>query len=427
MRFLEDSRFVDAAASLASVIAERGGRLYLVGGGVRDRIMCRPVHDFDLCITGLAEAEVRDLLPEAKESGLQFPVFRAPVGDAVCEIALARRERKEGEGHRGFSVWADPAVTIQDDLLRRDLTINAIAYDLLAGVVIDPFLGQADIESRTLRAVSGAFAEDPLRVYRVARFAATLGFTVESGTIEITRRLVPELDSLSTERVVIEFEKAMSADQPSMFFRVLADASALSVHFKEIDALRGVEQPKEHHPEGDVFEHSMQVLDVAAEESDSFAVRFAALVHDLGKAATPHEEWPLHRGHDLRGVPLVAALGERLGLSRRLVRAGQVAARRHMALHNLTEMRGVKIVDILTEASRSMLGVEGLAIVVDADSRGRGAMGRPSPSVGLILKAEAARKAVRNEEIEAPPGRKFGEALRSAQGAAVKAAILPVR
>lgn len=423
MQITSGPEFDRAAIRLAESIARQGGRLYLVGGCVRDQVVGREPHDFDLCVTGLTEEAVRGILPEARVSGQRFPVFRAAVGNKVCEIALARTERKTGEGRRGFDVWAGVDVSIEDDLRRRDFTINAMAFDLLAGEIIDPFGGQRDIKTGTLRAVSEAFGEDPLRVYRAARFAATLGFEVERGTVEAMRQLVPELGSLSTERVVLEFWAAMWSQRPSRFFETLAAAGALSVHFKEIADLQGVLQPVEHHPEGDAFEHSMQVLDEAAGQSEAAAVRFAALVHDLGKAATPKEEWPWHQGHDARGVPLVAALGKRLGLAHSIVRAGQIAAKRHMILHHVGWLRGVTMVDILKEAERSALGVEGLVIVVDADSRGRGAAGRPSPSVPEILKADAARRAVRSEEIKAPAGAKFGAALRAAQGAAVAAAI----
>lgn len=415
--------FDRAAIRLAERVKEVGGRLYLVGGCVRDHVMGREPHDFDLCITGLTEETMRGILPEARVSGQAFPVFRAEIGGTVCEIALARTERKTGKGHRGFKTWAGADVRIEDDLRRRDFTINAMAYGLLTNKIIDPFGGRRDIETGTLRAISEAFGEDPLRVYRVARFAATLGFEVEAGTVEAMRHLVPELGSLSTERVVLEFWAAMWSQRPSRFFETLAAAGALSVHFKEIADLQGVEQPAEHHPEGDAFAHSMLVLDEAADQTQSVAVRFAALVHDLGKAATPRDEWPWHRGHDARGVPLVASLGRRLGLAHGIVRAGQIAAKRHMVLHHVERLRGVTMVDILKEAERSALGVEGLAIVVDADSRGRGAAGRPSPSVPEILKADAARRAVRSEEIKAPAGANFGQALRAAQGAAVAAAI----
>lgn len=420
LRFLpNDVETADGIRRLADTVSRAGGRLYLVGGSVRDVLMLRPPHDFDLCVAGLAASDVAHLISGARVSGAQFPVFRAAIGTMVCEIALARREIKVGEGRRGFEVLTGPEVNIVEDLRRRDLTVNAMAYDPLCDQVVDPFGGQRDIAQRRLRAVSLAFKEDPLRVYRTARFAATLGFGADRATIAMMRDLVPDLASLSVERVVGEYDRAMASRHLDRFFRTLVQADALQVHFTEIDALRGVPQPEQYHPEGDAFEHTMQVLTAAAVMSRSPEVLFGALVHDLGKALTPAEDLPFHPGHDGRGVEAVKTLSRRLGFSAQRERSGVVAARRHMAVHRVLEMRGTKVVDMLVEAARSRLGVEGLAIVAEADAIGRGSQCRVTGALGVLTALDRARRSIRGQDIKAPAGRKFGEALRGAQGKAV--------
>jgi len=416
----QDTAVRVAILGLAQRVAARGGRLYIVGGGLRDALLGRAVHDVDLSVAGLSADSLIAELPGAKRVGNQFPVLRANLGGSVCEVALARKELKTGVGHRGFETVSGPEVSIEADLLRRDLTVNAMAYDPLTDRLIDPFGGRQDIAAGELCAVSRAFGEDPLRVYRTARFAAQLGFTVARPTLALMGDLVPELPSLSTERVVREMERALLAPRPDLFFRTLADAGALGAHFAEIAALRGVPQPPRHHPEGDAFEHTMLVLQCAAEMSAAPDVRFGALVHDLGKATTPEEELPFHPGHDDRGVELVGSLGRRLGLSTQRIRAGQLAALRHMRVHKVHEMRGVKVVDLLQEAARTTLGVEGLAIVAHADGLGRGGDARRRDGRAPLVELDAARRAVRGGDVKAPPGKKLGAALRAAQGEAVE-------
>lgn len=279
-------------------------KIYLVGGSVRDTIMGRPSNDRDFVVVGATEAEFVEEFPNAKKVGKDFPVYLVD-GE---EFAFARKERKTGAGHTSFETISDPSITLEEDLARRDLTINAIAMDIDNGSFIDPFYGERDIIERVLHHVSPAFSEDPLRVFRVARFAATLGFTVAQETIELMRSLKGELSTLSGERVFCELKKALNGENPRAFFDILKRTNCLEQWFPEVAALIGVEQPWLYHPEGDTYEHTMCVLNGA---TDSLA-RFGALCHDLGKALTPSDEWPKHHGHDERGEVPVRSLCNRL-------------------------------------------------------------------------------------------------------------------
>jgi tRNA nucleotidyltransferase (CCA-adding enzyme) len=345
-------------------ILRAGGRIYLVGGAVRDSVMGLIPHDRDYCVTGLTAEQFVQMFPDAEIAGKDFPVFRIN----GAEYALARTEKKNGIGYRGFEVFASPSVTIETDLGRRDLTINAMAIDMATGAIVDPFGGVKDIRDKTIRAASPAFDEDPLRVYRAARFAAKFGFTVEPGTIRLMASLRHELDALSAERVFEETRKALNTEHPSLFFKTLAQAGVLDIHFKEIAALISVPQLEKYHPEGDAFEHAMNVLDRARSLTDRAEVVFAALVHDLGKALTDKNNWPHHYGHDKLGVAAVHALGTRLKLPKAWIAAGTESATLHMKACYFEEMRPSKKVELLEAISRSVLGFDGLTIIVKADT-----------------------------------------------------------
>lgn len=286
-------------------------QVYLVGGAVRDQLLGRSVIDRDWVVVG---ARQQDMIEQGfQQVGKDFPVFLHP--DTHEEYALARTERKSGVGYHGFEVFAEPSVTLKEDLLRRDLTINAMAMNE-ANDIIDPYNGQQDLAARQLRHVSDAFREDPLRVLRVARLAAQLSpyrFTVAEETMALMRQMSAsgELTSLTPERVWQEVVKALASPKPSTFFEVLDAAKACAPLFPELTQLKGVEQPLKHHPEGDVWTHTLMVLDAAAKLSESLSVRFGALVHDLGKGLTPVELWPKHHGHEVAGLPLVKALCQR--------------------------------------------------------------------------------------------------------------------
>lgn len=344
-------------------IKSAGGCIYLVGGAVRDELMGRMVHDRDYCVVGIGFEKFVSLFPEAFVRGKDFPVFD------MCgsEFALARIERKIGVGHKGFAVEANESVSIEQDLERRDITINSIAKNLITGELVDPFGGVKDIENKVIRATSSAFVEDPLRVYRVARFSAQLGFDVEDGTLNLMNKLKPELSSLSKERVFDEFRKALKTDRPSIFFEVLKKADILDIHFKEIFDLIGVEQPVKYHPEGDAYNHTMEVIDRACKETKNIEIRFSALVHDLGKGVTPKELYPHHHGHDIAGVKVVGDFCNRIGAPNSWKKCGKTSAKEHMIGGYFWQMTPPKQVDFLNRVNKSMLGLEGLQIVVNAD------------------------------------------------------------
>lgn len=350
---------------IAQKIKQAGGILYLVGGAIRNHLLNLPVTDKDYCVTGLTKEQFQTLFPEAKIQGKDFPVFILN----QTEIALARKERKVGKGHKEFEFLASPEITIEEDLARRDLTINSIAQDVLTEEIIDPFQGREDIKKRILRKTTNAFAEDPLRVYRVARFMATLdsNFLVEADTLRAMEKLKRELITLSKERVFTEFRKAISSSKPSLFFETLKQANVLEVHFPEIADLIGQTQPEKYHPEGDSYNHTMIVVDNSAKLTDNLAIRFSCLVHDLGKGITPKDMLPHHYGHDEKGIKLVQTLGNRIGVPNSWMKCGKVAAKWHMKGGIFEQMTPKKQVELIEEVGKSMLGLEGLKIVVACD------------------------------------------------------------
>ena len=298
---------MDNIIEIANKIHSKGGKVYLVGGAIRDKLLGIENHDEDYCVTGISFEEFKELFPEAHVRGKDFPVF--DINNK--EFAIARKERKIGIGHNSFSVEVDKKITIEEDLERRDITINAIAKEVLTDKIIDPFHGREDLKNKIIRAVSSHFVEDPLRVYRVARFASQFDFKVKENTMQMMKLLKNELSSLAVERVYHELSKALITDKPSIFFDVLKEANVLDIHFKEIYDLIGAEQPIKYHPEGDSYNHTMIVLNKVADRTKSLdngrklELRFSALVHDLGKGATPKEEYPHHINHEKRGAQLV--------------------------------------------------------------------------------------------------------------------------
>ena len=318
---------------------------YLVGGAVRDELLGLPVQDRDWVVVG-ATAELmmqRGYLPVGRD----FPVFLHP--QTKEEYALARTERKSGRGYKGFTVFADPAVTLEEDLRRRDLTINALAKGS-AGDIIDPYGGQRDLRAKVLRHVSEAFAEDPLRVLRVARFAARFAdFSVAPETMALMARMTAagELADLVPERVWQELARGLMEARPSRMFEVLRACGALAVILPEVDHLFGVPQPPEYHPEKDTGVHVMLVVDWAARQGHSLPVRFAALAHDLGKGVTPAALWPKHHGHEAAGVALVQALAARLRLPAEVRDLAVIVARDHGNAHRALELRASTQVELL--------------------------------------------------------------------------------
>jgi tRNA nucleotidyltransferase (CCA-adding enzyme) len=372
-------------------------QVYLVGGAVRDALLGRQVAERDWVVVGATpgELEARGFLPVGRD----FPVFLHPTTRE--EHALARLERKVGPGYRGFSTDFSAAVTLEDDLRRRDLTINAMAQDA-AGAIIDPHGGRADLEARLLRHVSPAFAEDPVRILRVARFAARyapLGFHVADSTRALMRDMVTagEAAALVPERVWKEMERALGEPRPGVFIEVLRDCGALRVLLPEVDALFGVPQPEKWHPEVDTGAHLLLTLQVAADRDAPLPVRFALLVHDLGKAVTPRERWPGHAGHEGAGVPLVQALCERLRVPVEHRDLGVLAARFHTHVHRGLELRPATVLELL-ESCDAFRRPERFALLLEAcecDARGRlGLQDRDYPQRARIEAAQAAASAV---------------------------------
>ena len=372
--------------------------IYLVGGAVRDKLLNRPVVDHDHVVVGAGPEEMLAL--GYKPVGKDFPVFLHPqTGE---EYALARTERKSGRGYHGFVVHADATVTLEQDLQRRDLTINAIAQDE-HGALTDPYQGVRDIEARVLRHVSPAFVEDPVRVLRVARFAARfapLGFSVADETMALMRQMVRdgEVDHLVPERVWAETRKALSEPQPSAFLRVLREAGALHVLFPEIDALYGVPQRAEFHPEIDTGVHVEMVLDAAAElASGDDLVGFCALVHDLGKALTPADELPRHVGHEHRGVAPLRALAARLKVPTEHATLAELVCREHLNAHRAFELKPATVLKLLNtlDALRRQARLDAFLAACEADKRGRLHHEHDDyPQAGYLREARAAAAAI---------------------------------
>ena len=353
---------------IANIINNNGGRLYLVGGAVRDELLNIENEDEDYCVTGLSHDEFINFFPEAHVRGKSFEVYDI-IGK---EFALARVERKLGKGHKDFEIIANKSITIEDDLKRRDITINSIAKDVLTGEIIDPFNGKSDLENGIIRATSESFKEDPLRVYRVARFASKFNFKVEENTLKLMNSLKHELQELSAERVFTEMKKALATDKPSVFFYVLRQAQVLDVHFIEIYKLIGALQPEKYHPEGDSYNHTMLALDRCASITKDEKIRFAVLVHDLGKGVTPKEEYPHHINHDKKGVAEVLKFANRLKIPNDWCSYGKVSAKEHMKGGIFYKMTPAKQVSFIERVYKTKLGLKGLEIVVESDRNCRG-------------------------------------------------------
>jgi tRNA nucleotidyltransferase (CCA-adding enzyme) len=392
-------------------------QVYLVGGAVRDALLGLPVKERDWVVVGGTREDL--LRMNYREVGRDFPVFLHP--DTHQEYALARLERKVAPGYRGFVVAFGPEVTLDEDLARRDLTINAIAQGA-DGTLVDPFGGRRDIESRTLRHVSQAFIEDPVRILRVARFAARfapLGFRVAPETLDLMRSMVVrhEVDALVAERVWQESEKALRETAASTFFKVLRECGALKPIFPEIDALFGVPQPAQWHPEIDTGVHTLMVLDQASMLSADPKVRFAALVHDLGKGVTPRSEWPSHRGHEERSVALIDALAERLRVPSEYRDLAVIVARYHGIVHRAFELKPTTLLNFMerADAFRRPERFAQVLLACEADARGRTGMeADPYPQRALVGAARDAAAAIKPsaEDIASRNGERIAELLR---------------
>ena len=370
-------------------------KTYCVGGAVRDELLGFTVKDKDFVVVGSTPQAMLDA--GYKPVGKDFPVFLHP--KTHDEYALARTERKTAKGYKGFLVYASPEVTLEEDLARRDLTINAIAKDA-GGKLIDPFNGLADIKSKTLRHVSDAFAEDPVRILRAARFAARFTeFTVAPETLDLMRQMVQsgEVDALVQERVWQELSKGLMEQKPSRMFDVLRSCGALHKILPELDKLWGVPQPPQHHPEIDTGVHVMMVIDYAAKQNFNLPVRFAALMHDLGKGTTPADILPRHIGHEARSVQLVKEVCKRLRVPNDCKELAQIVAKFHGKLHQALHMKPSTLLEFLVEldAIRQPERFSGFLKACEADSRGRtGLESCAIPEMELILKVLQAAQRV---------------------------------
>ncbi|WP_107879369.1 multifunctional CCA addition/repair protein [Neisseria animaloris] len=345
-------------------------QIYLVGGAVRDALLNLPVTDRDWVVVG---ADAADMLAAGFQPvGKDFPVFLHP--ESHEEYALARTERKTAKGYAGFAFYAAKDVTLEQDLLRRDLTINAMAQDS-DGLVIDPFGGRRDLQHKILRHVSPAFAEDPVRILRTARFAARYGFDVAPETMELMKRMVEngEADALVAERVWQELAKGLMEKQPRRMFEILRECGALEILLPEVDALFGVPQRADYHPEVDSGIHTMMVLQCAADMDLSLPERYAALLHDLGKARTPADILPKHHGHDLAGVEPVRAVNARWKVPKHCAELAELVCRWHIMLHSVGEFRPATVLNTLkkVDALRRPERFQTALNVCVADTRGR--------------------------------------------------------
>jgi tRNA nucleotidyltransferase (CCA-adding enzyme) len=398
--------------------------IYLVGGAVRDELLGLPIVERDWVVTG---SNPESLIERGfRQVGASFPVFLHP--DTQEEYALARTERKQGHGYHGFTVDFHPDVTLEDDLARRDLTINAMARSD-AGLLIDPYGGQRDLENRILRHVSPAFSEDPLRVLRVARFAARfahLGFCVHPDTQELMRKISAsgELDHLAAERAWSELMGGLSAATPSVFIQVLRDCGALAVLLPEVDILFGVPQPERYHPEIDTGLHIQMALDFSALKEWSEEVRFAVLVHDLGKGLTDRNDWPSHPDHDRKGIPLVREVCERLRAPVSYRELAVAVCALHLRCHTVREMRPAKVLSLLEQADllRRPERLQSFTRACEADYRGRkGLADRPYPQAAFIGRALAAVQSIKVADLDISElkGEEIGQKLRDARIAAI--------
>ena len=402
-------------------------KTYLVGGAVRDRLLGRSAGDRDFVVTGSTpeQMEARGFRPVGRD----FPVFLHP--DTHEEYALARCERKAGRGYRGFTVLATPDITLEQDLARRDFTINAIAQ-AADGTLIDPHGGAADLESRTLRHVSEAFVEDPVRILRAARFMARwhhLGFTIAPETLALMRVMVAadEVDHLVPERVFQELARALAEPTPSAFLRTLRACGALARVLAEVDALYGVPQHAHHHPEVDAGIHTELVLDAAARLAPGDAlIAFCALTHDLGKARTPARALPTHIGHEHTGLEPLQALCERLKVPVEFSALALICCREHLKVHRIAELKPATVHDLIARCDgfRKPERIAQLGLVCEADKRGRRERGDlPYPQREQLNVLHAAALAVKPRELDLSglSGEQIGARIRQTRIAVIAA------
>ncbi len=398
---------------------------YCVGGAVRDRLLGLPVQDRDWVVVGSTPEQME--AQGFKPVGSDFPVFLHPKTHE--EYALARTERKVAQGYKGFTVYTSPDVTLEQDLLRRDFTINAIAQDA-DGNLIDPYGGQADLKAGVLRHVSDAFTEDPVRILRGARFAARFGFTFAPETLALMRKMVDngEVDALVAERVWQELARGLMEKQPSRFFTTLRECGALKKILPEVEALYGIPQPAHYHPEIDCGIHVMMVIDDAAKHERTLEVRFAALTHDLGKATTPEDTLPRHIGHEQRSVDLLKKMSERLRVPSDCRDLGLLVAQYHSHVHKARDLRADTIVKVFDACDlwRKPERFAQILLACESDAHGRtGHEHDAYPQSAYMLECARAAQAVNAGDIARACADKnlIADKVREARIVAVEAVI----
>jgi len=350
-------------------IKSNGGTLYLVGGACRNIFLNIPPYDYDFVVENIPKENFIKLFPEAEIVGKHFGVFLIN----GMEFALTRQEwlMKKAKDRKDFHI--KHGISIEEDLKRRDFTVNAIAINIHNNKLIDPYNGQKDIKNKILKAFSKAFKEDPLRILRGARLAAQYNMTVDNNTIKMIKEMKDSLKSLSKERVLKEFEKVLHSNYPKKFFEVLIKAEIADIWFPEIEALYGIPQDKENHPEGDVLTHSCMVLKAMQKYSHKESLLFAALTHDLGKGLTPYQEWPAHYGHDYKGIKPLIALCNRLKVPNKWEKVALLGVKEHMrARIHWKEMKPGKLVKLFEKIKRSPLNILEFCLILISDNEGRG-------------------------------------------------------
>lgn len=391
-------------------------KAYLVGGAVRDTLLKLPVRERDWVVIGETPAAM--IARGFTEVGKDFPVFLHP--ETKDEYALARIERKTTHGYKGFAVHATPDVNLEDDLIRRDLTINAMAI-MDNGDIFDPYGGQEDLKNKVFRHVSPAFCEDPVRVLRIARFCARyqhLGFSIAPETHKLMQKMVAhgEIDHLVPERVWAETAKALGEQSPAAYFQALRDCGALARIFPELDVLFGVPQPAQHHPEIDTGVHVLMVLQQASLLSNKTTVRFAALMHDLGKALTPAGKWPSHHGHETLGINALKTLCQRLRVPNNYQKLALQVMQYHTHCHRAFELRPGTVCDMFASigAYKAENQLNDFLLSCEADARGRlGLEDQSYPQADYLRAAQNAAKRIDSSAItdDSIQGKEIGLAI----------------
>lgn len=382
-------------------IKDAGGTLYIVGGAVRRFLMCQNPHDVDFCVCGITVGKFRELFPEARQQGKQFPVFI--IDD--CEFAMARTEKKIGTGYNGFEINSSPLVTIEEDLYRRDLTINSIAVDVLTGKIIDPYRGLDDLQRGVISPTSNHFKDDPVRVIRAARFACQYpNYSLKYTLYKMMNELKEEMHLITPDHKLSELKKVFECVCPSLYFYKLMTADVLDVTYPEIYTLCGVVQA--HHTDGDAFNHTMRVLDACRQLTDDPVVLYAALTHDLGKAVTPKEILPAHYDHENRSVEIIDTVN---WIPNEWKAYAKVVAYDHMRGHRFSEMKRGKCVALLERLHRSSRGLEGFCKVLLADKPTLETM----KNIALMQATYAKIYSISGDDLPdtTPQGEAFGKVL----------------